>query len=56
MVARRQQAGALLDGDLLASFALMPAPQQTLVARRAGVTREEALQALHATAAACSLF
>lgn len=56
MVAGRTEAGVLLDGDLLASYALLPAPRQEEVARRAGVSREAALQALHAAAAATALF
>ncbi len=56
VVAGRTEAGVLLDGDLLASYALLPAPRQAEVARRAGVSREAALQALHAAAAATALF
>ena len=54
--AGRTEAGVLLDGDLLASYALLPAPRQAEVARRAGVSHEAALQAVHAAAAAVALF
>ena len=56
VVARREEAGVVLDGDLLASFALLPVPQQEAAARLAGVTRAAALQALDAVAAAAALF